>query len=229
LKSCVKRKTGCPIIFVILLPDFSLFEGIFQYTSIALPWDNSGMNKAVTLRAGFVFIGFLLACAASATTIARLSLDEITGRSELIISCEITGSFTAWDAGHKYIWTHYIVNVENAVKGSAGRFVEIAEPGGIAGSVGMSIGGATGYAKGEHVLIFLERMPNGYLRTAGLGQGKYGIDARGRLHGIVLKDVAVVNTGSPSGETVRGIDGMTLAEATAHIAARVRAAPKGVR
>jgi hypothetical protein len=187
------------------------------------------MWKAVKLRAGLAFTSLLLVCAASATTIERLSLDEMTGRSELIISGEISSSFAAWDTGHKYIWTHYIVSVENTVKGAAGRSVEIAEPGGVAEGVGMSIGGATGYTKGEHVLIFLERMPNGYLRTAGLGQGKYGIDTQGRLHGIALKDVDVVNTGASTGQTARGLDGMTLAEATEHIAARVRATAKGVR
>jgi hypothetical protein len=187
------------------------------------------MWKALKLRAGLAFISLLLACAATATTIARLSLDEMTGRSELIISGEISSSFTAWDTGHKYIWTHYIVSVENTVKGAAGRSVEIAEPGGVAEGVGMSIGGATGYTKGEHVLIFLERMPNGYLRTAGLGQGKYGIDTQGRLHGIALKDLDAVNTGDSNGQSARGLDGMTLAEATEHIAARVRATAKGVR
>jgi hypothetical protein len=187
------------------------------------------MCKAVKLCAGLAFTSLLLACAASAATIARLSLDEMTGRSELIISGEISSSFTAWDAGHKYIWTHYIVTVENTVKGAAGRSVEIAEPGGVAEGVAMTVGGATGYVKGEHVLIFLDRMPNGYLRTAGLGQGKYGIDNRGRLHGVALKDADVVNTGASNGQTARGIDGLTVAEATEHIAARIRATTKGVR
>jgi hypothetical protein len=187
------------------------------------------MSKAARLRAGLTFTGFLIACAASAATITRLSLDDMTGRSELIISGEISSSFTAWDAGHKYIWTHYIVTVENTVKGAASRSVEIAEPGGVAEGVSISVGGATGYVKGEHVLIFLERMPNGYLRTAGLGQGKYGIDNRGRLHGLALKDADVVNTGASGGQTTRGIDGMTVAEATDHLAARIRATAKGVR
>jgi hypothetical protein len=44
-----------------------------------------------------------------------------------------------------------------------------------------------------------------------------------------LKDVDVVNTSASNGQPARGLDGMTLAEATEHIAARVRATAKGVR
>jgi hypothetical protein len=187
------------------------------------------MHKAVQMRLGVGFAAVLMATIASATTIARLSLDEMTGRSEMIVSGQVTESFTAWDSEHKYIWTHYIIAVDNSVKGSGARTVEIAEPGGIIGIIGMNIGGATGYIKGEHVLIFLERMPNGYLRTAGLGQGKYGIDAQGRLHGITLRDVDVINGNSNPGTAARSLDGMTIAEATAHLATRVRATAKGVR
>jgi hypothetical protein len=158
---------------------------------------------------------------------ARLSLDEMTGRSEMIISGRITDSWAAWDAEHKYIWTHYTVAVDSSVKGRAARSVEIAEPGGILDSIVMSIGGATEYARGEQVLIFLERMPNGYLRTAGLGQGKYGIDAAGRLHGIELKNVDLTEGTATAGQPARTLNGMTVAEAASHIATRPGA--KGVR
>ena len=188
------------------------------------------MYRAARLHCGAALAALLLVCAAGATTIGRLSLDEMTVRSETIVSGEITDSWAAWDAGHKYIWTHYLVAVDSTVKGRAGRTVEIAEPGGIIDNIGMNIGGATGYNRGERALIFLQRMPNGYLRTAGLGQGKYGIDAQGRLHGIALKSVDVMETGSAAVEAVRSLEGMTVPEAGAHIATRMRvAAAKGVR
>jgi hypothetical protein len=171
---------------------------------------------------------FLITCAANATMVTRLSLDEMTNRSEMIVSGQITDSWAAWDSDHKYIWTHYTVAIDSAVKGTSARTVEIAEPGGVVGIVGMSVGGATGYTKGEHVMIFLERMPNGYLRTAGLGQGKYAIDAQGRLHGITLKDVEL-SDGKSAGAGTQSLNGLTLAEAAARITSRVQVAAKGVR
>ena len=178
------------------------------------------MHTAVKLRCGAGFAALLFTCALGATTIARLSLDEMTGRSEMIISGRITDAWAAWDAEHKYIWTHYVVTVDNAVKGRVASTVEIAEPGGMLDNIGMNIGGGTGYSRGEQVLIFLERMPNGYLRTAGLGQGKYGIDSQGRLRGIQLKDLDLVGAGA--GEAPVSLTGMTVAEAASHIAARMR-------
>lgn len=186
------------------------------------------MHNAVRLRPALAFLPLLLSSPAIATTIARLSLDQMTARSEMIVSGTISDSFTAWDVEHKYIWTHYIVTVDNAVKGAVARTVEIAEPGGVVGIVAMNIGGATGYRKGENVLIFLERMPNGYLRTAALGQGKYGIDAQGRLHGLTLKDVDLV-AGASSPIGVQSLDGMPLTEAVSRIAARVRFTARGLR
>ena len=46
----------------------------------------------------------------------------------------------------------------------------VSEPGGIVDGLGMQIAGTPGYAPGEQVMLFLERMPNGYLRNAGMGQ-----------------------------------------------------------
>ena len=155
-------------------------------------------------RFGAVVLPLLMVCAAGASTIAHLSLQEITLRSEMILSGRISDSWAEWDSSHKYIWTHYTVTMESTVKGRSRRTVEVAEPGGIMGTTAMFIGGATGYRRGERVLIFLERMPNGYLRTAGLGQGKYGIDQQNRVHGIALPD------------------GVTLAEATQQISRRLR-------
>jgi hypothetical protein len=191
------------------------------------------MPQAAQLRAKAIIAGFLVCCSVHATTIARLSLDEMTARSETIVSGQITDSWTAWDSDHKYIWTHYTVTVDSTVKGTSARTVEITEPGGVVGIVGMNIGGATSYTKGEHVMIFLERMPNGYLRTAGLGQGKYGIDAQGRLHGIALKDADVIEgraAGAPAQSiSAQSLNGMTVADAMAHITSRMQVAPKGVR
>ncbi len=59
----------------------------------------------------------------------------------------------------------------------------LSEPGGIVGDKGMNIAGAVGYQQGENVVVFLQRMPNGYLRTAGWSQGKFRVDQDGKLHG----------------------------------------------
>jgi hypothetical protein len=122
---------------------------------------------------------------AAASDLPRLSFNEMTDSSELVVSGTVTRTWADWDSDHKYVWTHYELAVSATHKGATGRTVDIAEPGGQVNGVGMSISGAAGYGVGENVLVFLSRMPNGYLRTAGFGQGKYIVDSTGRLHGAV--------------------------------------------
>jgi hypothetical protein len=103
--------------------------------------------------------------------------------------------------------------------------VEFAEPGGAVDGVGMDIAGSVSYRTGENVLIFLQRMPNGYLRTTGWGQGKYSIDGAGRLRAAAsLRGLEIVDGKSAAAAPVRSLDGMTVTEASQRIADRVRAA-----
>src|SRR5260370_22892948 len=75
---------------------------------------------ALTLREGI----------SAATLISRVSFEVLTDSSELVVSGRIVRSWSAWDAEHKYIWTHYQLTTSAALKGSPGSMVEFAEPGG---------------------------------------------------------------------------------------------------
>jgi hypothetical protein len=170
-------------------------------------------------------IGLLMLRAASATSVPQLSFEQLTDTSDLIATGSVTQSWTAWDAEHKYIWTHYQLSVSSVKKGAAGSSVEFAEPGGAVDGVGMAIAGSVSYRTGENVLIFLQRMPNGYLRTTGWGQGKYSIDGAGRLRAAAsLRGLEIVDGKSAAAAPVRSLDGMTVTEASQRIADRVRAA-----
>src|SRR6266478_257946 len=109
-----------------------------------------------------VVVTTLLAEVATATLIPRISFEKLTDSSELVVSGRITRSWTAWDADHKYIWTHYELATGAALKGSPGAIVEFAEPGGQVDGRVMVIDGAVSYAAGDQVVVFLSRMPNRY-------------------------------------------------------------------
>jgi hypothetical protein len=166
----------------------------------------------------------LLAQALSATQVARLSFEELTDSSDLIVSGRLTRSWAAWDAGHKYIWTHYALSAGAVHKGAAGPTVELAEPGGTLDGIVMSVAGAVAYTPGEDVVVFLQRMPNGYLRTAGWGQGRYRIDAHGRIRaGSAMRGLEFVDTRTPAGSltSLTTLEGMSLNELSLRIAARL--------
>ena len=165
----------------------------------------------------------LLTFVLSATSVPGLSFEDLTDRSELIVSGQIVRSWSEWDAEHKFIWTHSELRISGSLKGAAGATVTVSEPGGIVGSQGMTIAGTAIYKPGDQVLLFLSRMPNGYLRTTGWGQGKYNVDAAGRVHadaslGAVELRVAGANS---AGTSLRTLNGMTLQELTSRIRARL--------
>jgi hypothetical protein len=171
---------------------------------------------------GVLLAALLVLPFASATTIAKLSFDQLTDHSDLVVSGTVTRSWTAWDAEHKYIWTHYEVSVLSRIKGRAERTVEIEELGGVVGDAGMTVPGTVVYQTGEKVLVFLSRQPNGYLRTTGWGQGKYRIDAGNRLHGdssLTKVEMAGPQAAASDSHT---LDGMSLNEAAARVSNRVR-------
>ncbi len=120
--------------------------------------------------------------ACRATIVPRLSLEEMVARSETIVSGHVTRVWTAWDSPHRFIWTHTEILVSNVAKGNRSEKVVVSEPGGVIDGVGMQLAGTPRYTPGEQVMVFLERMPNGYLRTAGMGQGKLSLSPDGRVH-----------------------------------------------
>ncbi len=127
-------------------------------------------------------LAMLAAFACRATIVPRLSLEEMVARSETIVSGQVTRVWTAWDSPHRFIWTHTEILVSNVAKGNRIEKVVVSEPGGVVDGFGMQIAGTPGYTPGEQVMVFLERMPNGYLRTAGMGQGKLSLSPDGRVH-----------------------------------------------
>ncbi|HWE52690.1 MAG TPA: hypothetical protein VG273_23055 [Bryobacteraceae bacterium] len=154
---------------------------------------------------------FFLAFTAGATSIPKLTFEELTDKSELVVSGQITRSWADWDTSHHFIWTHYEVAVGSVYKGVARSTIEIAEPGGTADGLRQTIADTVQYGVGEKVFLFLQRMPNGYLRTTGWSQGKYTMDAGGRVH-----------AGASLASASRPIDGITSSELSARVAARIQ-------
>ncbi len=175
------------------------------------------MFRNILKPGGLLISALAIAHFAAASDLPRLSFNEMTDSSELVVSGTVTRTWADWDPDHKYIWTHYELAVSATHKGMAGQTVDIAEPGGQVNGMGMSISGAAGYAVGEKVLVFLSRMPNGYLRTAGLGQGKYLLDSIGNVHGQTLFK-------SDASGAIRSLDGMSASQVRQLVGARVRTA-----
>jgi hypothetical protein len=166
--------------------------------------------------------GLLTVCSAWATSVPSITFEELTDKSAVIAQGEITRTWSDWDSTHKYIWTHYDLSVSATYKGATASSVTISEPGGIVGGIGMQIAGTVVYTPGDKVLVFLERMPNGYLRTTGWGQGQYRIDASGMVHASQSLKAVNMLTSSPSTPSVTSLDGMRVTDIIQRVSARLR-------
>lgn len=165
------------------------------------------LSSAVILRLSALCA--LLASAAFATGVPSLSFEELTDQSDAVVSGQVTRSWSAWDSAHQFIWTHYEIAVSGTHKGPASMSVVVSELGGVVGGIGQSVAGSVSYQNGDTVVAFLRRMPNGFTRTTGWGQGKYVVNG-GRIHAAA------------AGTTSRSLDGLTVVELVARVAARVR-------
>jgi len=173
-------------------------------------------------------VALLIASNAVATTVPSLSFEELIDQSERIVSGQVTRSWTDWDREHKFIWTHYELSVASVQKGTPESTVVLSEPGGNVGIQGMTIAGAVVYQVGDRVLVFLQRMPNGYLRTTGWSQGRYIVDDSGLLHAETsLRGLEVVSVQIGAGLAKPAtppltLDGMSITELRGRISARLQ-------
>lgn len=165
----------------------------------------------------------LICLAAQATLVPALSLRGLIDQSEIIVHGRVTRSWAAWDSAHKFIWTHYRLDIIDHVKGNPGPSVTVSEPGGSLDGVNMRISGAPDYEVSEEAIVFLYRTPVGYLRATGYAQGKYTVTPETRVR-TNRKGLELLQRDS-AGSSLSALEGLSVAD----FKARVRDAMRSMR
>jgi hypothetical protein len=124
------------------------------------------------------------------TQVPRMSLEEVVDASESIVQGTVVRTWADWDQDHKYIWTHYEIQVVDRLKGAAAATVVVSEPGGVVGETALQVAGTPQYEVGEQVVLFAEKTPLGYLRTCGWGQGKFRVERAPRSGKLTVRTAA---------------------------------------
>jgi hypothetical protein len=109
-----------------------------------------------------------------ATSVQRLSLDELVSRSHSIVQGDILSSNTYRSADGKLILTSYTVQVEDTLKGSAAGTVMVTTIGGQIGNTVLHVSGMPVFQTGEKAVLFLEQTGK-YTTVFGLNQGKFAV------------------------------------------------------
>jgi hypothetical protein len=123
----------------------------------------------------------LIATQLSATTLERLSLDEMAQKSTEIVSARVIGS-SATTRG-PVLYTRYRIQVVQRWKGAPAQEMDVCVPGGRQGAVRQTFAGAPKLADGEEYLLFLWTSKSGLTQVIGLSQGLFEMkrDAKGEV------------------------------------------------
>jgi len=99
----------------------------------------------------------LLAAAAlaQATTLERLTLDELVAASNAVARVRCLGTESRWEGGE--IWTFSSFEVLETMKGAVPRLIAVRLPGGQVGHLVAKVDGVPRFRPGEEVFLFLER------------------------------------------------------------------------
>jgi hypothetical protein len=158
--------------------------------------------------------GLMVVCwCVEAAVYPRITAEELTAQSQLIVEGKVMRSWTAWDSEHKYIWTHYEVTVADAIRGPRGATVTVSEPGGSLDGIHQQFSGAVPYFPGENTVLFLYKTPIGYWRAAGGPQGKFTVEPDGRVQANA-QDAAFFNQAgrASAGTPLAALNGLKIAD-----------------
>lgn len=115
---------------------------------------------------------------AGATSLARLSHDQVVDASDAIVEGTVSLVWSTVDERGR-VWTRAVVEVDRSLKGdhSAGDVVTVEAAGGTSPTGAVTYVGLTSrYSKGERVLLYLcEKRQGTVYGTVGMMMGKYTI------------------------------------------------------
>ncbi len=136
--------------------------------------------------ASCIFIVFV-SIPSLATTVERLTLDDMVKKAESIVHGKVRSSRTYWSANGKLILTTTTIDIEETFKGQTGRSVELTTIGGRIGDTTLYVSGMPAFATGEDAVVFIEKSA-GFSTVVGMSQGKFAVQ-----NGEVSNNVSTIS------------------------------------
>lgn len=133
------------------------------------------MRTPPSVAAAALLMMGLTAPLAQATSMVRLTQDQLVDAADVIVRGTVIEVWTEFDAsGH--VWTHAQVDVARVLKGdpALGALV-IEQPGGDWAGRVTTVDGAARFSVGEDAYFFVENLDSGRSVTVGMFQGKFNV------------------------------------------------------
>jgi hypothetical protein len=125
----------------------------------------TGMRTAI--------ISLVALVAAHATTLQKLSTDQMILQSTAIVRATVTGSYTV--ARGQDLFTYYRFQVAETLKAGPSAITELAVPGGSLNGIRQLAPGAPSLKMGGDYVIFLWTGRSGVTQVIGLSQGLFSV------------------------------------------------------
>jgi hypothetical protein len=159
---------------------------------------------------------------AHATTLARLSLDQLAAGSSAVARVRCTATESRWENGA--IWTVTTLQVVEILQGSPPSQITLRLPGGRVGHLTSTVDGTPKFAPGSEAIVFLQPSRAGGLTVAGWAEGTFRIsrDPRTGVESVTQQSsaFAVFDTATRTFRT-EGVRRMPIEEFRARVVAAV--------
>ena len=148
-----------------------------------------------------MLMAILFAASASATTLVRMSLDQLAEASTEIIRGHVVSQQTLWNPQHTRIYTYTTLALDQTYKGNPPSLPVVQQPGGTIGKVRVFVAGTVQFHAQASYMLFLERSgadPSKFL-LVGMMQGAYRIyrDAETEEERLILP-LGSLSRGTPA-------------------------------
>jgi hypothetical protein len=126
----------------------------------------------------------LMALPASATSLVRLSLDQLTEASSAVVQGRVISQASRWNATHTEIITLTTVAVDQNVKGNTPSTVTVEQMGGTVGRLRVDVPGTMHFYRQARYELFLEPSATNpaHFLLVGMREGAYRIVEDARTH-----------------------------------------------
>jgi hypothetical protein len=152
----------------------------------------------------FAVIGAILMVASvSATTLVRMSLEQLAQASTEIIRGHVVSQQTLWNPEHTRIYTYTTLALDQTYKGNPPSLLVVQQPGGKIGNVHVFVAGTVQFHAQAGYVLFLERSPadSSKFLLVGMMQGAYRIyrDAQTQEEKLILPLGSLMRGAAPFG------------------------------
>lgn len=135
-----------------------------------------------------------------ASTLQQLTLNDMILKSTAIVRGQVqptTASFRG-----SIIYTHYLIQVSEVLKGSAATQIDVAVPGGTANGTMQAFSGAPSLVAGQNYVFFLWTSKSGLTQIIGLSQGLFAVIANSSGQPTLVRAAATERVVNSSGQVV---------------------------